>query len=100
LLNEEVMKANSQLDQKVAERTIELRRQNKKMLEYAFINSHKLRAPVATILGLMNLIRITDSVEEKLKCVELLGKSTDDLDRIIHQIQDILYDAEFRDEQP
>jgi HAMP domain-containing protein len=97
-LNEEIMEVNSDLDQKVAERTSALRRQNKKLIEYAFINSHKLRAPVATILGLMNLIKITSSVEEKLKCVELLEKTTIDLDNVIHEIQEILDEAEFKDE--
>ncbi len=97
-LNEEIMQFNSHLDQKVADRTIQLRSQNKKLMEYAFINSHKLRAPVATILGLMNVIRVTPSSEEKLKCIELMERATQELDDVIHKIQDILYEAEFNDE--
>ncbi|HWZ23453.1 MAG TPA: HAMP domain-containing protein, partial [Cytophagaceae bacterium] len=97
-LNTEMQEINSHLDQKVAERTTELRRQNKKLFEYAFFNAHKLRAPVATILGLMNVINITPSVEEKLKCLDLLERATLDLDKVIHEIQAILDDAEFKEE--
>jgi len=96
-LNEEMMEVNTHLDQKVAERTAELNRQNKKLLEYSFINSHKLRAPVSTMLGLIYLIKITPSIEEKLKCMELLEKTAVDLDKIIHEIKNILKEAEFKE---
>jgi light-regulated signal transduction histidine kinase (bacteriophytochrome) len=40
----------------VQERTRELEKKNKALEEYAFINAHKLRSQVASILGLINLI--------------------------------------------
>lgn len=97
-LNSEILENNSLLDRKVSERTEDLRRMNKRLLEYAFFNSHKLRGPVATILGLMSLIKLTDSIDEKLKCIELLEKSTTDLDNVIHEIQKILDAIEFTEE--
>jgi len=97
-LNNEMLEVNSHLDQKVAARTEVLRKQNKKLIEYAFFNAHKLRAPVATILGLMNVIRISPTTEDKLQCLEMLEKSTVELDRVIHEIQAILDEAEFREE--
>ena len=97
-LNEQMMEVNMHLDQKVAERTTELYRQNKKLREYSFINSHKLRAPFSTMLGLIYLIKITPSIEEKFKCMDLLEKTAVDLDKIIHEIKIILKEAEFKDE--
>jgi HAMP domain-containing protein len=97
-LNTEILQNNSHLDKKVAERTEELRAINKKLMDYAFFNSHKLRGPVATILGLMNLIKISNSTEEKLKCLELMETATDNLDRVIHEIQLILESIQPNDE--
>ncbi len=46
----------------------------------------------------MNVIKISPSVEEKLSCVTLLEKATQDLDNVIHEIQAILDEAEFKEE--
>jgi methyl-accepting chemotaxis protein len=93
-LNEEITQINNFLEEKVKERTAALEAKNKKLLEYAFINSHRLRAPVATILGLMNVIKVTSNVEEKQACIDMLEKTTQKLDEIVHEIQDTIYQAE------
>ncbi|SFE61259.1 HAMP domain-containing protein [Thermoflexibacter ruber] len=93
-LNEEITQINNFLEEKVKEHTAALEAQNKKLLEYAFINSHRLRAPVATILGLMNVIKVTSNAEEKQACIDMLEKTTQKLDAIVHEIQDTIYQAE------
>ena len=77
---------NEMLEDRVRQRTIELENKNKRLSEYAFINSHMLRAPVSRILGLINLIKnsnINISLQETEELIGLLGKSTDELDNIV-----------------
>lgn len=55
-LNEELQELNKNLEANIAKRTQQLTEQNQKLMEYAFVNAHKLRAPISSILGLINLI--------------------------------------------
>ena len=88
--NEEVKTVNDNLEQLVLERTKKVNDQFEKISKYAFINSHHLRAPVARILGLINLINhdsknaINDELLIKLK------ESTDELDMIIKSMNRLL----------
>ena len=63
---EEIRVINENLEKIVLERTKELEKKNKALEEYAFINAHKLRRPVASILGLVNLLNKT-SLDGKRK---------------------------------
>jgi len=53
--NDEISNINSNLEEIVKKRTIELREQNSKLVKYVFYNSHKVRAPLARILGIASL---------------------------------------------
>ena len=55
-LNEELQELNKNLEARIDQRTKQLTIQNKRLTEYTFVNAHKLRAPVSSILGLINLI--------------------------------------------
>jgi GAF domain-containing protein len=92
-LNEELTAINENLEATVRRRTNELECQNQQLTEYAFINSHLLRAPLSRILGLSNLIaKEVKTVEEK-RLLDSLIYSTNELDAIIRRISDILYDG-------
>ena len=95
-LNEEITNINKHLDEKVRERTMELFLQNEKLIEYAHFNSHKLRAPVTTILGLLNLIQLSSDENDRNTSLELLKMATHDLDKITREAQRLLNSAEFR----
>jgi hypothetical protein len=56
--NQEVSRVNENLEAIVNKRTEELEEKNRQLTEYAYINSHVLRAPVARISGLYNLFKI------------------------------------------
>jgi GAF domain-containing protein len=92
-LNEELLTLNDSLEATVKRRTQELETQNQQLTEYAFINSHILRAPLARILGLAQLIA---SEAETIKDKQLLAAlitSSHELDSIIRKISDLLYDG-------
>ncbi len=77
---------NENLESLVKERTHELEKKNVALEEYAFINAHNLRAPVASILGLINLMNRIDHDDESKKLVEHLRTSASKLDEVVNSI--------------
>ena len=96
--NNELYALNFLLDEKVKNRTRALLQQNQRLIQYHFINSHKLRAPLASILGLVSLLK-TKSIEElDQEIVDYLLVAANRLDNIIHDIQETLDNAEYAEE--
>lgn len=61
------------------------------LAEYAFINAHKLRKPVANILGLVNLFKDNLSLDEDFKkIIHHMRQSTKELDDTVRHIRDKL----------
>ena len=83
---EEIKGINENLENLVRQRTAELEKKNKALEEYAFINAHKLRSPVASILGLVNLLTKIPTTEEGKSVLEHLQLSADKLDDIVRSI--------------
>jgi signal transduction histidine kinase len=85
VLNESLLDMNANLEKKVVERTAELEIKNRKLQEYTFVNSHKLRAPVARILGLVNLLDYKNIYDSEMIVTQLKASGTelDDLTRDI-----------------
>jgi signal transduction histidine kinase len=83
---EEIKTINENLEKLVQERTAELEKKNKALEEYAFINAHKLRSPVASILGLITIFRSLPLDEDGKNVVNHLEKSTSKLDDIVSDI--------------
>lgn len=71
-------------DRKHAENIVQL--QNSKLREIAQIQSHKVRSPLAAIMGLLPLIDETTMSVENKELLEMLKKSANELDDIIHEI--------------
>ncbi|WKK84437.2 MASE2 domain-containing protein [Marivirga arenosa] len=86
-LNDTLQSLNNHLEEKVHERTKELERKNEKLAEYTFINGHQLRAPVATMLGLCNLMEYSKEVEEKELLINKLTNEVKLLDITIKEIR-------------
>lgn len=84
--SEEILRINENLEDMVQERTRELEKKNKALEEYAFINAHKLRSPVATILGLLNLISKTRLDDEGNEITRRLHHTAEELDCIVSSI--------------
>lgn len=84
---QEIRLLNQSLEQKVKDRTQTLEEANEKLKNYAFSNSHTVRRPLANILGLIEVIHITGLQHpDTQKYIDLLQKSAEKLDTIIHEI--------------
>ncbi len=92
-MNEELNSINEKLELKVRERTEELEMQYKILTEYAFINSHQLRAPLSRILGLSQLVSKNLKDKTDIELINALISSTNELDLIINQISKLLYNG-------
>jgi signal transduction histidine kinase len=77
---------NENLEEMVRLRTRELETKNSALEEYAFINAHKLRGPVASILGLVNLMGKMELTDETKTVVKHLQDSAGKLDAIVTDI--------------
>ena len=68
----------------------DLETQNKKLAEYAFINSHLLRAPLARMLSVSQLIEIEIDTKEHKNLILNLKSSALEMDKIVHKINETL----------
>lgn len=83
---EEIQGINDNLEMIVLERTKELEKKNKASEEAAFIIAHELRAPVASVLGLVNLISKCHLPEEAKTIVTHMEDSADRLNVVVRNI--------------
>ena len=103
---EEIQSMNENLEGLVRKRTIELERKNKAREEYAFINAHKLRSPVASLLGLIHLLSKTNLKGDAEPIMQHMMKSGDTLDEVVRSITQAIekgeaepYRRDFRQEE-
>ncbi|MGE0569335.1 MAG: ATP-binding protein [Bacteroidia bacterium] len=69
----------------------ELSRKNNDLMQFSYIVSHNIRAPIAQILGLCYLIKmpnINDS--ERNKIIDLFSESANNIDALIKDLNNIL----------
>lgn len=87
-LNKSLKTLNGQLEDKVTDRTQQLQQKNRKLTEYAFINAHKLRAPVASIMGLVQLFDYEEQTKGQQEEIQKrLKNSTKELEQTISEIR-------------
>ncbi len=92
---EEVRATNENLETIVLARTLDLERKNQALEEYAWINAHKLRSPVASILGLMSLLKREEVKPETRVIMNHLQASTERLDEVVSSITIAIERAEY-----
>lgn len=83
--NNKIININHGLKNRVEERTNDLELQNKQLAEYAYINAHLLRAPLCSILGLVQLMEIDNSAYDNL-LISHMKKSSQELHDIVNKI--------------
>jgi ligand-binding sensor domain-containing protein/signal transduction histidine kinase len=84
-----VAKQNENLEMEVAKRTNELVEYNQQLEQFAFIAAHNLRAPVARILGLGNLLDM-DTGDKKDEIYPKLVRTAQELDGVVKDLNTIL----------
>jgi len=65
---------------------LRIQQQNEKLKEIAWIQSHKVRGPVASILGLISLVNPEQETPHNVEIIEMLRNATNELDGIIREV--------------
>ncbi|MEQ8363985.1 MAG: hypothetical protein RH948_14030 [Cyclobacteriaceae bacterium] len=89
---EVLMATKQQLEDLLEARTRKLEEKNQGISKYAFLNSHKVRSPLARILGLVNLTKYEDLNDDETRSYyfnELKINATE-LDNVLKEISEIL----------
>ncbi len=89
--NDEIAARNESLEDEVEKRTRELLDYNQQLEQFAFIASHNLRAPVASLLGLGNLLEVSagNKAEVDQICTNMITTARE-LDRVVRDLSTIL----------
>jgi PAS domain S-box-containing protein len=68
------------------EKEAEVIKQNEQLRKISWLNSHELRKPVASILSLVDLFKISVDKNETEQILDNIQKCTKELDEMVHQI--------------
>lgn len=74
------------LQKSLAQKSELLSKNQERISQYSFVNSHKVRAPLSNVLGIIQLLRL----EYNEELLEMLEKSADELDKVIHEVNTLL----------
>ncbi|HCW08951.1 MAG TPA: hypothetical protein DGG95_16470 [Cytophagales bacterium] len=96
LQNKEILENNQTLQKEVEKRTREIIDYNQQLEKFAHLSAHNLRAPVARILGLSNLLKSSPSENENQVLCHL-KTAANELDVVVKDLNLIL---QLQDEQP
>ena len=84
--HEELITVNSQLDERVHERTSKLVKANQELDRFVYSASHDLSAPLKSILGLIQLTRLENKNEALVNHLEHMQKSVVKLEGVINSL--------------
>jgi signal transduction histidine kinase len=88
--NETITELNKTLEVKVIERTRDLEEKTKIIEAFLYQMSHRFRAPIANLKGLINLIGIEKKPTNTPKYIELSNESINKLDSLLTHIKQLL----------
>ncbi len=89
--HDDILARNENLEQEVQSRTKELLDYNQQLEQFAFISAHNLRAPVARIMGLGNVLDLGSvSPEERNTVYQKMVATARELDRVVRDLNTIL----------
>ena len=91
-LDEEI-KTRESTEKKIRISNTELRKTNEELDNFVYKVSHDLRAPISSILGLVNIAKNDNAVENMLACVEQIEKSATTQDNFIKDIIELTKNA-------
>lgn len=85
-----IQEINSNLEERVHDRTKELEKQNELLIEYSFINSHLLRGPICTIKGLVSLLEMAELKNEHPVYIKKILLPIDQLSALSDKMNSVL----------
>ncbi len=85
-LNTKLSDLNKSLETRIEVRTNQLKNKNHKLAEFAFMNAHQLRAPIARTVGLINLIQKIELPKGDQIIINYLEDCGRELDQITKEI--------------
>ncbi len=90
--NKVIEAQNLNLEKLVDQRTQQIQLQKEQLLKYAFFNSHKVRAPLSNMLGIIELLEHANLEESELqRLLTMLNDQAHRLDQEIQFVQDIIH---------
>jgi tetratricopeptide (TPR) repeat protein len=84
--NKAITEANEALEQLVKYRTEVIQNQSKRLSHFSFVNSHEIRGPLATLMGLLGLLYEEKSPEKSKQILGFLKITSAKLDKIIRSV--------------
>jgi signal transduction histidine kinase len=72
----------------IEEKNVELQRVNRELDQFVYSISHDLRAPLTSVMGLVELLRLEEDQNRKENLYNMMVKSLKRLDSFIHDILD------------
>jgi tetratricopeptide (TPR) repeat protein len=93
--NNKLTYINENLDLLVKQRTEIIESQKNQIAHYAFMNAHEIRGPLATLLGLINIIEDENLLQQNKEIEQYLRKAAEKMDKVIHYTQDRLNSGEW-----
>ncbi len=88
---QELIRNNQLLDQQVKDRTQELVDYNQQLEQFAFVAAHNLRAPVARIMGLGQVLKLKHlQPDEQETMIEKMCFTAKELDQVVKDLNIIL----------
>jgi len=84
-------------EMKLQDANTELIKQNEILRKISWSQSHDVRRPLASILGLLNVLKSPQSDQEKELCINYIEISAIELDVMIHKLSQQINDAVFID---
>ena len=91
-LDEEI-KIREKTEKKIRNTNLELRKTNEELDNFVYKVSHDLRAPISSILGLVNIAKRDSTVENMMACVSQIEKSAKTQDSFIRDIIELTKNA-------
>ena len=68
------------------EREAEIIRQNEQLRKVSWLNSHEIRKPVASLISLVELLRVSVDPAETAQIIDRIQVCTNELDDLLHKI--------------
>lgn len=93
-IQEDLTRANNNLEILVKERTKKLELQNETLITYSYMNSHIFRGPVCRLLGLLQLMKVEKDEEGKVLLQQYLYQEVESIDNVVKDISKILYEKD------